>query len=50
MVGIFGLMWVGIVVYADQGSSLWMRAVQIVFGLLLTGWAVHKAIRMTGKA
>jgi hypothetical protein len=50
MVGIFGLMWVGVVVYADKGSPLWMRIVQIVFGLLLLAWAVRKAVRMVGKA
>lgn len=49
MVGIFGLMWVGIVIYADQGSSLWMRLVQVLFGLTLTGWAVQKTFRMVGK-
>ena len=50
LVGIFGLMWVGIVIYADQGSSLWMRIVQVVFGLLLLGWAVQRAVRMVSKA
>ncbi|MEV0998499.1 hypothetical protein [Nonomuraea sp. NPDC050202] len=50
MVGIFGLMWVGVVVYADKGSPLWMRIVQVVFGLLLLAWAVRKAVRMVGKA
>ncbi|MEV0168293.1 hypothetical protein ACGFJC_44775 [Nonomuraea fuscirosea] len=38
----------GIVIYADQGSSLWMRVVQVVFGLLLLGWAVQKAFRLAG--
>ncbi|GAA4927394.1 hypothetical protein HD597_011733 [Nonomuraea thailandensis] len=50
MVGIFGLMWVGIVIYADKGSPLWMRIVQVIFGLLLMTWAVRKAVRMAGKA
>ncbi len=48
LVGLFGLMWVGIVIYADPGSSLWMRVVQVVFGLLLLGWAVQKAFRLAG--
>ncbi|MGP4095952.1 hypothetical protein [Nonomuraea sp. KM90] len=43
-------MWVGIVIYADHGSSLWMRIVQVVFGLLLLGWAVQRAVRMVSKA
>ncbi|NBE99752.1 hypothetical protein FE391_40220 [Nonomuraea sp. KC401] len=50
LVGIFGLMWVGIVVYADHFSSLWMRIVQVVFGFLLLGWAVQKTIEMIKKA
>ncbi|MFC5830020.1 hypothetical protein [Nonomuraea insulae] len=49
MVGIFGLMWVGIVIYADQGSSLWMRLIQVLFGLTLMGWAVQKSFQMAGK-
>ncbi|WP_344480307.1 hypothetical protein [Nonomuraea monospora] len=50
MVGIFGLMWVGIVIYADQGSPFWMRVVQVIFGLLLLAWAVGKAARMLSRA
>ncbi|TYB45964.1 hypothetical protein FXF51_59520 [Nonomuraea sp. PA05] len=50
MVGIFGLMWVGIVIYADQGSPFWMRVVQVIFGLLLMAWAVGKAARMLSRA
>jgi hypothetical protein len=46
LVGIFGLMWVGVVVYADRTSALWMRVAQVVFGLLLFGWAVAKAVAM----
>ncbi|TMR94293.1 hypothetical protein [Nonomuraea basaltis] len=50
MVGIFGLMWVGVVIYADD-SAPWMRIAQVVFGLLLLGWAVRKAVVMiTGRA
>ncbi|MGW0199338.1 hypothetical protein [Nonomuraea sp. NPDC003201] len=42
-------MWVGIVIYADQSSSLWMRAVQVAFGILLLGWAVQRAVVMLVK-
>lgn len=45
LVGLFGLMWVGVVVYADQDSSPPMRTVQIVFGLVLFAWALRKALR-----
>jgi hypothetical protein len=50
LVGIFGLMWVGVVVYADELSAPWMRIAQVVFGTLLIGWAVLKAVSMFGKA
>ncbi|MER6583223.1 hypothetical protein [Nonomuraea sp. NPDC001023] len=44
LVGIFGLMWIGVVIYADQTSSMWVRAAQVLFGALLLGWAVLKAV------
>ncbi|WP_240973980.1 hypothetical protein [Nonomuraea composti] len=50
VVGIFGVMWVGIVIYADQGSPLWMRIVQVIFGLFLLAWSVRKAVTLLGKA
>ncbi|MEU1728813.1 hypothetical protein ACNF49_11060 [Actinomadura sp. ATCC 39365] len=37
-------MWIGVVIYADQTSSLWVRAAQVLFGALLLGWAVLKAV------
>ncbi|WP_281287063.1 hypothetical protein [Nonomuraea turkmeniaca] len=44
-------MWVGIVIYADEFSAPWMRVTQAVFGILLLGWSVQKAIAMIlGKA
>ncbi|NRQ37803.1 hypothetical protein HII36_39135 [Nonomuraea sp. NN258] len=49
LVGGFGLMWLGVVVYADQGSALWMRVAQVIFGITLLGWSVLKAARMIGQ-
>jgi hypothetical protein len=46
LVGTFGLIWVGIMIYADNSSPQWMRAAQILFGLVLLGWAVQKAAMM----
>lgn len=46
LVGTFGLTWVGIVICADDTSGPWMRAAQILFGLLLLGWAIQKAVVM----
>jgi hypothetical protein len=46
LVGTFGLMWVGVVIYADSISAPWLRIAQILFGILLLGWAVHKAALM----
>ncbi|GAA1735542.1 hypothetical protein AB0K40_25965 [Nonomuraea bangladeshensis] len=48
LVGIFGLLWAGVVLYADD-SSPWMHIAQVVFGFLLIGWAVHKAAALMGK-
>ncbi|MDR8412775.1 hypothetical protein MTP10_29100 [Nonomuraea sp. 3-1Str] len=48
-VGIFGLMWVGVVIYADADSTLWMRIGETIFGLILTGWAVRRAAIMIIK-
>jgi len=50
LVGVFGLMWVGIVVYADLASPMWMRIVQVVFGVLLFAWAVRKAFLLISRA
>ncbi|SPL92530.1 unnamed protein product [[Actinomadura] parvosata subsp. kistnae] len=44
------MMWVGIVIYADQGSPLWMRIVQVIFGLFLLAWSVRKAVTLLSKA
>ncbi|WP_188192380.1 hypothetical protein [Nonomuraea sp. SYSU D8015] len=46
LVGTFGVMWVGVVVYVDTVSAPWIRIAQIVFGLLLIGWAIQKAAIM----
>ncbi|MCK2212972.1 hypothetical protein MF672_004040 [Actinomadura sp. ATCC 31491] len=43
LVGIFGVLWVGVVVYADD-SPPWLRLTQVVFGIVLVGWAVHRAV------
>ncbi|MBF8191585.1 hypothetical protein ITP53_39015 [Nonomuraea sp. K274] len=50
LVGIFALLWVGVTIYADQSSPLWMRIIQVVFGLLLLGWATQKAIALIRRA
>jgi hypothetical protein len=51
LVGTFGLMWIGLVIYADESSAPWIRIAQAIFGLLLLGWAVQKAVALiTRKA
>ncbi|MFG2076822.1 hypothetical protein [Nonomuraea maritima] len=42
----FGVLWAGVVIYADHGSTFWMRVVQVVFGGALLGWAVQRAVWM----
>lgn len=46
LVGVFGVLWAGVVIYADHGSTFWMRVVQVVFGGALLGWAVQRAVWM----
>jgi hypothetical protein len=46
LVGTFGLMWIGVVIYADESSAPWIRISQAIFALLLFGWAVQKAIAL----
>ncbi len=46
LVGGFGLMWLGVVIYAADASAPWARVAQAVFGVLLAGWAVQKATVM----
>lgn len=50
LVGIFGLMWLGVVVYADVASAPWIRVAQAVFALSLLGWAAWKTVVMIGRA
>ncbi|MFC6556285.1 hypothetical protein [Nonomuraea cavernae] len=42
-------MWLGVVIYADEASPLWMRIAEAVFGVLLACWAIRKAILMIIK-
>ncbi|GAA0950560.1 hypothetical protein GCM10009560_70190 [Nonomuraea longicatena] len=46
LVGGFGLMWLGVVIYVADTSAPWMRLAQAAFGLLLAGWAVQRATVM----
>ncbi|MBB5081085.1 hypothetical protein [Nonomuraea endophytica] len=46
LVGGFGLMWLGVVLYATDASTPWIRFAQAAFGLLLAGWSVQKATVM----
>jgi len=50
IVGTFGLMWLGIVIYADVNSGFWLRFAQAALALVLLGWAVRKAAVMISKA
>ncbi len=43
LVGVFGVLWVGVVVFAATDVSIWARIGQTAFGSLLTGWALYKA-------
>lgn len=49
LVGCFGVTWTGVVLFADDTSTPWIKVAQTLFGILLTGWAVQKATVMVGR-
>lgn len=46
LVGGFGLMWLGVVIFATDVTAIWVRVAQVAFGVLLAGWAVQKTALM----
>ena len=44
LVAVFGLLWLGVVVFAATSTSEWLRAAQVAFSLVLIGWAVRKSL------
>lgn len=43
LVGVFGVLWIGVVVFAVAEGPMWARLGQGAFGGFLIGWALHKA-------
>ncbi|GII89340.1 hypothetical protein Ssi03_73300 [Sphaerisporangium siamense] len=43
LVAVFGLLWLGVVVFAATSTSGWLRIVQAVFSVSLVGWAIRKS-------
>ncbi|GGS64698.1 hypothetical protein GCM10010156_24510 [Planobispora rosea] len=43
LVGVFGLLWLGVVVFAAVDASMWSRLGQGGFSTFLMGWACYKA-------
>ncbi|MEV0587319.1 hypothetical protein [Nonomuraea sp. NPDC050310] len=46
LVGGFGLIWLGVVLFATDTAGMWVRLAQAAFGLFLAGWAVQKTMVM----
>lgn len=46
LVGGFAIIWLGVVIFATETASVWVRVAQAAFGLLLAGWAVQKTALM----
>ncbi|MDH2429788.1 hypothetical protein [Sphaerisporangium sp. TRM90804] len=46
LVGAFGLLWLGVVLFAATATSGWLRVVQTVFSLGLICWAVRKSLTL----
>ncbi|MBG0833375.1 hypothetical protein HS041_37370 [Planomonospora sp. ID67723] len=43
LVGVFGILWIGVVVFAAVHVSIWARIGQALMGGFLMGWALYKA-------
>jgi hypothetical protein len=46
LVGGFGVLWIGVVIFAALSTPLWIRVVQVAFGIFLAGWATQRAVRL----
>lgn len=42
-VGVFGVLWIGVVTFAAFDTSMWSRIGQALFGAFLVGWSLRKA-------
>ncbi|GIH91350.1 hypothetical protein ACFFMN_31135 [Planobispora siamensis] len=43
LVGGFGILWLGVMVFAAEQLSMWARIGQAFLGVFLIGWAFYKA-------
>ncbi|GAA3105261.1 hypothetical protein [Streptosporangium carneum] len=43
LVGVFGVLWSGVVVFAAAEGTMWTRLGQGAFGAFLIGWSLYKA-------
>jgi O-antigen/teichoic acid export membrane protein len=46
LVGVFGFVWIGVVVFAAVDAPTWARVGQASFGTCLALWALYKASRL----
>ncbi|MFC7388112.1 hypothetical protein [Sphaerisporangium rhizosphaerae] len=46
LVAVFGMLWLGVVVFAATATPGWLRAIQIVFSVGLLGWAGRKSLSL----
>ncbi|RCG29531.1 hypothetical protein DQ384_21150 [Sphaerisporangium album] len=50
LVAVFGLLWLGVVVFAATATSGWLRTIQALFSLFLIGWAIRKSVHLIRTA
>ncbi|MEV7011803.1 hypothetical protein [Streptosporangium sp. NPDC051022] len=50
LVGVFGVLWIGVVMFAVAEGPMWTRLGQGLFGTFLIGWALHKAVLLLRPA
>ncbi|WP_424536119.1 hypothetical protein ACOZ38_40125 [Sphaerisporangium viridialbum] len=46
LVAVFGLLWLGVVVFAATTTPGWLRTVQAVFSICLIGWSARKTLHL----
>ncbi|GII80950.1 hypothetical protein Sru01_59320 [Sphaerisporangium rufum] len=50
LVGVFSLLWLGVVVFAATSTPGWLRAGQALASIALFGWALRRSMSLVRSA